>query len=461
MEVTMREILDAREHRVQRQKTLLAGREHPLICFTMNIAGPEKNSDRITWGFLLGVRLLKEALTRANIQTLHFEQHLETTGCEAYWVSDARPEILKRITTGIEDGLPVGRLFDMDVLTPEGNKVERSALGLPQRRCLLCENSAVVCGRSRAHSVAELREKTDKLLRQAWEVQTVALYAVQSLLCEVYTTPKPGLVDRRNSGSHRDMDLYTFLRSTAALWRYFTCCVQIGQETAQAPAEETFRQLRQAGLQAEDTMLRATGGVNTHKGAIFTMGLLCGSAGRLPSAQWEDPRAVTRQCADMTRGLTGKELGRADGSTVGKRLYTMYGITGARGQAEAGFPGAVDVGLPVLERGLARGKPWNDAGCAALLAILAQTEDTNLIARGGMEKWRQLSRELCDLLRQEPYPGKEMLEQLDDRFIRENLSPGGSADLLAASYFLYFLKHDLDKYDIWERNNSNEDNDRN
>ena len=97
-------------------------------------------------------------------------------------------------------------------------------------------------------------------------------------------------------------------------------------------------------------------------------------------------------------------------------------------------------GLEMLERGLELGKSLNDAGCAALLAILAAETDTNMIARGGLTVQRETAAQVSKLLEQEPYPGQQTLEALDDRFIQENLSPGGSADLLAVCYLLHFLR---------------------
>lgn len=425
MEASLLEILEARENRVRRQKKLLETWGKPLICFTMNIAGPEKYNEEIRAGFAIGCRQLEQALLWEKIALLSADRETANTGCEAYYVCDARGETLKALTCRLEEGSSLGRLFDMDVLLPDGSKLSRDQ----PRKCLLCGQTAAVCGRSRSHSVAQLREKTRQILQEAVAAH-ITQAAVQGLLCEVYTTPKPGLVDLRNSGSHADMDLYTFLRSTAALWPYFRRCVQIGIQTRKQPAGETFLLLRQAGLEAEKAMYRVTGGVNTHKGAIFSMGLLCGSAGRRLRF---DAEGLGAECAAMTAGLADF----AGDDTAGRRLYTACGITGARGQAMAGFPAAVKTGLPVL---LHRGsRSLNQAGCAALLAILTELEDTNLISRSDETAWKTLQGQVRSLLKGTPYPDTATLEALDDSFIAKKLSPGGSADLLAASYFLYFL----------------------
>lgn len=423
MAASLLEILEARERRVTRQKQLLEAYRMPLVCFTLNIPGPEKNSPLIHRGFQLGLRQLEKAL---DSHIRHRESRLTAAGWEGFFCVESDPTEVKRITSHLEDNLPGGRVYDMDVLTVQG-KLGRAELGLTERKCLLCEKPAAICGRSRAHSLEALEAETARLLRVGL-TEEIARLAVQSLLCEVYATPKPGLVDQNGSGSHRDMDLFTFLSSAAALWPYFRQCAAIGLDGG--TPEGVFSRLREAGKTAEKRMLRATGGINTHKGAIFTLGLLSGAAGMLSPENWK-PEALCGLCAQMTRGLTQRELDKNEAPrTAGERIFQEYGIAGARGQAEAGFPGAL-TGLHSLEAALAEGCSFNDALCKSLLAIMAATPDTNLIHRGGMEaqQW------VWEILKTDPSPGS-----LCPEFERRNLSPGGSADLLAAACFLYFMQ---------------------
>ncbi|MGN1016702.1 MAG: triphosphoribosyl-dephospho-CoA synthase CitG [Faecousia sp.] len=448
MEVTLLEMLEARERRAERQRMLLAEYETTLVCFTMNIAGPIKNSPQIRRGFALGRRLLEEQFRVAGIRVLHSEEICENTGNEAVYVLDKDPLAVKALTVEIEDCIAAGRLFDMDVLCPDGRKVDRQELGLPGRRCLICGGPAQACARSRTHTVAQLQEKTGSLLAEAIreeDCKCAARLACQALLYEVATTPKPGLVDRDNRGSHPDMDFFTFQASAAALWPYFARCAEIGMDTRREAPEETFSRLRFPGKLAEGEMLRATGGVNTHKGAIFSMGILCGALGRLEREQWGNPGAAAAACAAMTRGIISRDyagLTPETAKTAGQKLYLQYGITGVRGQAEAGFPAVLNVGLPKLEAALAAGKTINEAGCAALLAMLADTVDTNMIHRGGYELAKKTAEAAAELLKKEPFPAEETLEKLDAAFIRDNLSPGGTADLLAMVYMLHFLKEE-------------------
>ena len=443
MEVSLTEMLEAREKRAWQQRELLR-RGRTMICFTMNIAGPIKNSPLIGSGYDLGKRLLLGQLDVAGVAVSDFEEVREKTGNECILLVDAEPLTVKAITAELEDHAPIGRLFDMDVLRPDGSKVERQELGLPGRKCLLCGESAQVCPRSRKHSVAELQAKTREILQEAvdeWDSREAARLACQALLYEVAITPKPGLVDRENSGSHRDMDFFTFQASAAALQPYFAQCVRIGRQGG-AP-EETLRALRLPGKLAEAEMRRATVGVNTHKGAIFSMGILCGALGRLDRESWGNPDRILDECAAMAKGIVSedyRDLTPETAKTAGQKLYLRYGITGVRGQAEAGFPAVREAGLPTLEAALAAGKNINEASCAALLALMVHTADTNMIHRGGFDGMQQATLEVREILDRENFPSRETLESLDKRFIEKNLSPGGSADLLALTLFLHFLR---------------------
>ena len=414
MEVSVMEILAARDIRAATQKRLLDQFRKPLICFTMNIAGPVKHSDAIEKAYRLGKRLLL-----ARILPVHFEESISPTGCEGFFVVEQDPIALKKICVAIEDSQPVCRLFDMDVLAVDGRKLSRQEIGMAGRRCLICQEPAPVCASTRAHSLAQLQEKTAQLLAVDLQSAYIASLAYQALVEEVRTTPKPGLVDEGNNGSHRDMDLALFLKSADSLRDYLYTATQCGD----------FDSLRQAGIRAEAAMLEATGGVNTHKGAIFTMGILCASKGL--------------GCTHLTRGIVEKDLGgitEENACTVGQRLYAQHRITGIRGQAEAGFPAVRDVGLPILRQGLTQGLSLNDAGCAALLHLLCAVTDTNMIARSDLDTAQAVTERIGAILAETPYPSREVTEQLDREFIEKNLSPGGAADLLAATYFLHFLQ---------------------
>lgn len=444
MEVTLPQMLLAREQRVQRQQALLGAFAHPLICFTLNIAGPEKDTPLIRRGFREGCRMLEDALAQAGMKVLHREQAYRDTGCEGYFSVAGDSQAVKNLCVGVEDGCPLGRLFDMDVLPPQGEQLRRT--DGDNRRCIVCGAPGRGCASRRVHTVAELQAATRQILESHFlekDRQAAASLALRGLLDEVCTTPKPGLVDRTNSGSHRDMDIFTFTASASALAPYLNRCVAIGQETRQLPPEETFRQLRKAGLQAESVMFSATHGVNTHKGAIFTMGVVCGAIGRLwrPEQPCGNIPEILEVCAEMTRPAMEADFAAMAAlkapRTVGQRLYRDYGIRGIRGEVAQGLPSVSQVSLPALEKALAAGKSRNDAAAIALLYLIAEVTDTNMAARGGMEQAKAAMDRVARLLAQSPMPALSEIQALDQEFIRRNLSPGGCADLLAVTLFLH------------------------
>ncbi len=440
--MTLPQILLAREERAARQQQAMARFAVPVVSFTMNIPGPVKQSPLIRRSFRWGLARLEQQLP----DFLHREVREEVTGCEALYAVDMDVSQLKALCVAIEEETPLGRLFDMDVLDPLGTKPDRLALGGKSRDCMVCGAKGRGCASRRLHSLEDLTAAAWGRMEDHFfpeEAEAVGGLAVESLLQEVATTPKPGLVDRRNNGSHRDMDLPLFTASAKALAPYYIHCVHIGRETRSLPPEACFSRLRAAGLEAEKTMYRTTGGINTHKGAIFTLGLLCGSWGRLWGEALPGLDRLLAVCGELgSCALRADFSGLTCPQTAGEALYLAKGIRGIRGEAAAGLPSVKHIALPVYREGLDRGMSANDAAVAALLHLIARVEDTNLLKRGAEAGAAWAAAEAEKLL---PWPSAGQVEQLDDAFIRRNLSPGGCADLLAAAYFLAGLPTDAKK----------------
>ena len=197
VEITLEPVLRARDRRVQRQQALHRRYGGTLLSFTMNIAGPVKDTPLVRLAFRAGLA----ALDRDLGALVHRESVAAPTGPEALLVYHRPAGAVKDLCLRLEEQAPVGRLYDLDVLSPGGEKLSR-----PQsRRCLICGGPVTVCSRSRAHGLAAIRAKTENILRD-FAVRHLAQLARQALEDEVCLTPKPGLVDRRNTGAHDDMD---------------------------------------------------------------------------------------------------------------------------------------------------------------------------------------------------------------------------------------------------------------
>lgn len=439
--VELMKMLSRREARVLEQKEALKTGCPSIISFCLNIPGPVKNFPLAEKAFSEGCAAL---LAEFGSSLSLFKKNNSETGCEAVFLCTRSARETKAVTVAIEEEHPLGRLFDMDVLSGEGH-VSRSELQLSTRKCLLCGRDASVCGRSRAHGVEELQQKVADMLETYFSVQAageMAEKAYRAMLQEVNVTPKPGLVDLHDNGAHTDMDPETFFRSAAALRLRISELYLIGRKNADETPETVFALLRETGLQAEKDMFAATGGVNTHKGLLFSIALLAGAAGRLQAGSGK-PLAIEEWKEEASR------LGRcalADLDTDMAACYRHCGAVGARGEAANGFPSVINIALPVFTETFSSGASFNFAAVRTLIALIASVEDSNLLRRGGKEKAffrRKQAETLLPRLTEENY--RETVSRLNEEYIADNISPGGCADLLALALFLTACTTEEDK----------------
>jgi triphosphoribosyl-dephospho-CoA synthase len=264
------------------------------------------------------------------------------------------------------------------------------------------------------------------------EAGIITASAVHCLLLELETWPKPGLVSHIDAGSHDDMDAETFRASAAAIGPYLQALVELGASGA------GMRRLRIIGIDAEAAMRTATSGINTHRGAIFGLGLLCAAAGARASGRI-DPTVPLGAVVSRLWGV-----GILDGPVVlrshGSRARLRFGAGGARLEAAQGFPSVYRIGLPGLRRGACYAPGDAEAGrVEACFALIAALEDTNLLHRGGLPGLQFARREARRFIDQGGVgrPGwRKRAQAVHESFVARRLSPGGSADLLAMSLFV-------------------------
>lgn len=261
--------------------------------------------------------------------------------------------------------------------------------------------------------------------------------AVASLHAELVCAPKPGLVTPLDTGSHTDMDAATFIRSLFALRGYFVAIAAAGRLGA------GFVELKDLGLEAEAQMRRATGGVNTHRGAIFSLGLLAAGAAALHGWGMTRPHGEA-VCTEVARRWSG-ELGAAalDPASHGQRAARRYGAGGARAEAMDGFPTLREVALPSLRVCLRDALGREAALAHTLMRLIAELEDTNLLHRGGpggLAFARARAHDFLDAGGVYAKGWRSRLTAIGDEFVARRLSPGGSADLLACAWFLIQLE---------------------
>lgn len=259
--------------------------------------------------------------------------------------------------------------------------------------------------------------------------------AIRALYREVALSPKPGLVTPDSRGSHRDMDFSTFIRSLQALRGYFPEIAAAGRE------RPPFALLQALGIAAEQTMLAATGGVNTHRGAIFNLGLLCAAVGALQAAgRPVSAEAVCRTvAATWGDAILGALPAAAAPASHGLLVARRYGAGGARREAAEGFPAVRELGLPTYRATLAQTGDADLAEVQALFALIAGLEDTNLLWRGGPQGLAEARTLAADFLAAGGVLASDWRQRataIDRVFVARRLSPGGSADLLGVTLFL-------------------------
>lgn len=450
-----------REARAAEQRELLAGggENRCAVCIGMNIAGPNKRSGLIDAAFLDALACFIREAAAEGVLCGEFELRFinENTGIEALMGLDADAQKLKGICVRIEESHPAGRLFDMDVIAKNGVKLGRSE----PRKCLICSENASVCARSRAHSVEELQNKTSELLK-GFLIGRFADAAANALVSEVNITPKPGLVDRLNSGANSDMDASTFVRSAEALRPFFARMAELTIEFARSgktdeTSENFFTKLRKTGVAAEKAMLDATGGVNTHRGAIYSLGLLMSAAAHelMVGVFGADESGICGEPADgsgfikrciETAAAFARCLGdNSTASSNGAKMREKYGVEGPVQQAQQGFPLAMLAKNAKCEY-YNRNRQADEtlAWAYALIRVMAVMDDNNALRRGGEEGAAFVKKRASELaalaLRVDSAEFNEALLELDAELIERNISCGGAADMLALALFLEQLE---------------------
>jgi len=273
--------------------------------------------------------------------------------------------------------------------------------------------------------------------------KNIATLATKALLYEVSISPKAGLVSRLSNGSHKDMNFYTFINSSLALHNYFLNCFDYGQEKLFS-CPNFFKDLREVGKVAEKEMYEATKGINTHKGTIFSMGILLAVLSvHLKENKEIDLKVLSEKIKEMCKPLLN-ELEDADNiSTYGEKAYKEYHLTGARGLAISGYEIVLLDGINKL-KDFCKTLDFETACILLLFYYMSVLDDTNIVNRANIATLKEvqiLSKELFEENKKtlEKESIKNSMSKLNDIFIEKNISAGGSADLLILTIFIHLL----------------------
>lgn len=434
------QILAAKDE-IARIRMQYAAKKQATVSLSLNVPGFPK-SNRVT------ARFFDQGLSELK---LHLQAHrIFIMADESFYNCNAAGEVyivpvmadntaisgIKQTCEQFEERHAVGRFIDVDVFDQTGVPVSSGK----SKICFYCKDSpAIECRRLNRHEPDELRaymfsemERYCDGERKINISRRLSTLAISAALHEIALTPKPGLVDRMNNGSHSDMNFNTFMQSTSAIAPYFTDLVKTGFEFGD-DFSGALPVIRQTGLLMEKAMFDATGGVNTQKGLIFAMGIClfgCGIWFRENKLFEADGfRMVVRAvCKNLVT-----ELDKAAGSAVthGNIVYNKFQVEGIRKEASEGFPTVFSHGLPILMK-------YDDLNDEALklafLAIASVCSDTNILFRAGVEvldSFRSLASSAFQSKDDTKYT--ELIAFCN----KMHISPGGSADLLALSIFFH------------------------
>lgn len=441
-------VLDNREWRSRLQDKLkVTNYDKIVISAKLNIPGPIKNNDILQKIFMDGWQTFVAGLECNSQYEMLFAERV--TGPEAFITVDGNLAAVKKTAILFEETYVLGRLFDIDVMAngQADYQLSRENLGFGPRLCLICGKPAKVCAKEQNHTLDEGYEVINQMYQGATSKElifekesqeTVVNNALKGLLYEVSLNPKPGLVDPVSMGSHTDMNMFMFIDSSLSLKSYLDKAFKLGRNFEGSDLKLLFNALRAEGVLAEQTMFNATNNVNTHKGAIFSLGIWVTAIAYSTKDGSATMTEVRRVIQRMVEGLIEKDLAsNRVAMTAGEQQFQTYQLTGIRGEAVNGFPGVAEIAVPFLQ---ATFGTMTQRLLDTLMKIAATLEDSTLIKRAKtpdvlaeIKEWTSIYFKLGGSHTEE---GMKYLYDLDRVFIERNLSIGGSADTLILTIFI-------------------------
>jgi len=413
-------LLSREQKQIHIQKLL---KDHDLvISIKSNIPGSHKN---IVEAYLL-VRLFYNVLAKR----FSFKKKLWMESADGpYYLIPLQHGHLKEIKLQLielEDMHPLGRFIDLDVHHQLNHSISRADLGLPFRKCYLCERDAHVCARNQTHDMHDLLSYVkDHII--AYLNENVTKWIDLAMTMELELDDKFGLVTKSSRGSHEDMDYHLMMKAKGVILPYLSRLFMKGFEAFEL--EHLLEESRPLGIEAELEMLKVTGGINCYKGLIFILGLTVISSGFAlgHDMQFQD---IFKNISIMTKDIF-KEF-ELKSETFGMEAYRKHQIKGARGEAYLGLPSVQNVMKSLIHVTMLKDTDLREA----LRQLILESEDTVLLKRAGsIERYHEIKNILKSIDMNDPTDVKGFTLFA----IQNSLSFGGSADLLVVSIFLYFI----------------------
>lgn len=410
----MNTILDAREQRsIHIRELMNANKYKSIVILKANVPGTNKNLMKMRFICNLFHELISNEFGEKITEVGKIKSE---DGNYIYYVVDEIGTIVKEKTILLEDDNQLGRLIDIDVY--HNKPISRDDISCEMRKCLICDNYAHMCARNQTHIETELFAVIDEMIHEFLE-DYILNTAIKCILAEVNLYPKFGLVSRNDSGAHLDMNYQTFVTSTFAIKSYLKQFIQYGLEDIDNPIK-----LQEIGKEAEKAMFEATNGVNTHKGLIFALGLFLPvvTKGILLNKDSDYLKTELVRISNVIIGNYYNNLNQP--VSHGDKIYKKHGLKGIRGEALNGFALVFD--SPTYSN-----IDSNYRELDYLMYFMSKLDDTTILYRNDIDTLNKVKKQMSDILSKGGYRKNELLvHKVSEQYKVENISPGGSADLL-------------------------------
>lgn len=409
--------LDAREERINNLKNLM----HDDFVYLIIKANTPGMIKQLFSSYFL-VRLFRKYI-KIKLKII-YDQFFDSFDGPYYIIKTSSNDLkqIKLKMIDIEDNHPLGRFIDIDAYQKDTKSITRGVLKQPPRKCFICDKDAVICSRTKNHTIPELLKVIDvKIIDYIFK--DFKRLIDKSITLEAKLHPKFGLVTEKSSGSHPDMDFSLMMNAKNAITDFLGLMVLNGFVF---DLDKAFKNSREIGIYAEDNMLTVTSGVNCYKGLIFILGVVCISVGhviRYNLTKYDIFNCAAYICRDILLEFTGNI------DTFGKEAFIKYGFLGIRGEANYGLQ-SVQSALQVLNE-------YDDLNDEALtmtlIELVKHCEDTVLLKRAvSIEKYNYFKEKISSI----KHYDLDLIEKITNEAINENISIGGAADLLVVTIFI-------------------------
>lgn len=429
----MSSILDAREKRANHIKELMNKyKNQTIVIMKANVPGIDKNPKNMVFICRYYCELMSKAFGKKIVDS---KQIKSLDGDYMYYIINESGNVVKEKTILIEEKNVLGRLIDIDVFNKFA--ITRTDLLCEMRKCLICENYAHICARSKAHTELEVFNKINEIIND-FLINLILSKTISSIYYELDLYPKFGLVSRHDSGCHTDMDSNTFVDSIFAIKPFLKEYILYGINDLNDPLK-----LQEIGKRAEVAMFKATSNINTHKGLIFALGAFLPSLTKAILKQ-EDIEYIKQEIKHVTKVVIGdyySNLNLKEHKTHGDEIYLKHHIKGIRGEAFNGFNIIFDTPNYLDVLSIYRFYEY-------LIHFMSILDDTTILHKTNMDTLNEVKSTFADLVENGGYSSnKELIKNISDDYIKRSISPGGSADLLVLKIIfeelIYLLKKEI------------------